>query len=302
MAHIKSFEIIIIGGSFAGLSAAMALGRALRRVLVIDNQNPCNKATPHSHNFITQDGKTPLEITTVAKQQVSVYKTVKFYDGLAIKAKQNQEGFEIITQNNDAFTAKKLIFATGLKDIMPNIPGFSECWGKTVIHCPYCHGYEVKHEATGILANGDMAFHYAQLITNWTKNLTIFTNGTSTLTNEQNQKIAKHNIKIIENKISHLQNKNGQLQAIIFKDESAFSVKAIYAKPHVEQHCNLPKLLGCELTEQNFIKVDTMQQTTIAGIYACGDNASPFRAVSYAVSTGTIAGAAANNALINEAF
>lgn len=298
----NTFEVIIIGGSYAGLSAAMTLGRALRKVLIIDNGKPCNRNTPHSHNFLTQDGKTPSEIAALGRTQVEAYRTVSFYEGLATKGKKTDYGFEITTFNNDTFKAKKLIFATGVKDLMPKIDGFAACWGKSVIHCPYCHGYEVKHEKTGILANGDIAFHYAQLISNWTNDLTIFTNGDSTLTSEQMTKIKEHNIKVVEKEVTALQHNNGNLESIILKDQSTFPLKAIYARPEFEQHCNIPEKLGCEPTEQGHLKVDLFQKTTIPGIYAPGDASSPLRSVSYAVAMGNFAGAAVNNEMIEEEF
>ncbi|MGE4512522.1 MAG: NAD(P)/FAD-dependent oxidoreductase, partial [Chryseobacterium sp.] len=140
----NNFDVIIIGGSYAGLSAGMALGRSLRNVLIIDSEKPCNRQTPHSHNFITQDGKRPKEISDLAKEQVAKYETVSFFNGTVIKTSKNDNGFEVETSYGEKFTAKKIILATGLKDIMPDIEGFSECWGISVIHCPYCHGYEVK--------------------------------------------------------------------------------------------------------------------------------------------------------------
>lgn len=298
----KEFDVIIIGGSYSGLSAAMALGRALRNILVIDSGKPCNSQTPHSHNFLTQDGNTPQSISSIAKQQVEQYKTVEFYEGLAVDVAKLKIGFEITTEHKDSFFAKKLIFATGIKDIMPNINGFNECWGKSIIHCPYCHGYEVRHKKTGIFANGDIAFHYAQLIYNWTKDLTIFTNGTSTLNPEQVSKIRKQNIPVIETPIKDLKHSNGQLQSIILSDGSTFNLNVIYSRPNSEQHCKLPELLGCELTDQGLIKVDMFQKTTINNVYACGDNSSPLRSVSYAVATGNIAGAVLNNGMTEEEF
>ncbi|MCS3871111.1 thioredoxin reductase [Chryseobacterium ginsenosidimutans] len=165
----QNFDVIIIGGSYSGLSAAMALGRSLRKVLLIDSGKPCNRQTRHSHNFITHDGKTPKEISDLAKEQVLKYETVKFHNGIVVKTSKNNEGFEIETESNEKFYAKKLILASGIKDIMPNIPGFAECWGISVIHCPYCHGYEVKGKATGILSNGDIAFDFSKLVFNLTK-------------------------------------------------------------------------------------------------------------------------------------
>ncbi|MBL7735785.1 MAG: NAD(P)/FAD-dependent oxidoreductase [Chitinophagaceae bacterium] len=302
MIDSKDFDVIIIGGSYAGLSAALALGRALRKTLVIDSGLPCNRQTPHSHNFITQDGEQPAIIAEKAKMQLLKYDTIKFVTGLAVNGMKTEKGFSIAAQAGETYEAKKLILATGIKDIMPEIKGFSECWGISVIHCPYCHGYEVKHERTGILANGDFAFHYARLILNWTKDLTVFTNGTSTLTQEQTDKIAQHNIPIIETEIAFLEHERGRVQQIVFKDNSIFSIQAIYSRPGFEQHCPIPEMLGCELTEQGLVKTDMFQKTTVAGVFACGDNASPMRSVANAVATGNMAGAIANNTMVEEDF
>ncbi|MBU2995305.1 NAD(P)/FAD-dependent oxidoreductase [Cellulophaga baltica] len=296
------FEVIIIGGSYSGLSAGMALGRALRNVLIIDAGQPCNQQTPHSHNFITQDGKTPKEISQLAKQQVEKYDTVKFYDGLVVNTIKTSGGFEITTNKKDTFLTEKIIFATGIKDIMPNIKGFASCWGISVIHCPYCHGYEVKNIKTGILANGNNAFHYAQLISNWTKDLTVFTNGKSTLTVEQTDKIKQHNIAIIEKEVIALEHINGKLKEIIFTDNSSFELKALYARPEFKHHTNIPEKLGCELTEHGLLKVDMFQKTTVKNILACGDNASLFRSVSVAVASGNMAGAFLNNQMTEKEF
>jgi len=302
MIDSKDFDVIIIGGSYAGLSAALALGRALRKTLIIDSGLPCNRQTPHSHNFITQDGEQPAIIAEKAKMQVLKYDSIKFVTGLAVNGIKTKKGFAITTQAGETYEAKKLILATGVKDIMPDIEGFSECWGISVIHCPYCHGYEVKHERTGILANGDFAFHYAQLILNWTKDVIIFTNGKSTLTKEQTSKVAQHNIPIIEKEIACLEHESGSIRQIVFKDGSAFAIRAIYSRPGFEQHCPIPEMLGCELTEQGLVKTDMFQKTTVAGVFACGDDASPMRSVANAVATGNMAGAMANNTMIEENF
>ncbi|MBX3009807.1 MAG: NAD(P)/FAD-dependent oxidoreductase [Melioribacteraceae bacterium] len=302
MTDNKNFDVIIIGGSYAGLSSAMALGRALRNVLIIDSGLPCNRQTPHSHNFITQDGEKPNVIAEKSKKQVLKYDTVKFLNDLAVSGQKNENGFEITTKTGKTFETKKLVFATGVKDIMPDIKGFSECWGISVIHCPYCHGYEVKHEKTGILANGNFALHYAQLIRNWTKDLTIFTNGKPTLTQEQTDKINKHNIPIIEKEIAEIKHENGNVQQIVFKDHSTFDLKAIYSRPNFEQHCKIPETLGCELTEQGLLKVDMFQKTTVTNIFACGDNASLLRSVANAVATGNMVGAIVNNTMTEEEF
>ncbi|HEY1046969.1 MAG TPA: NAD(P)/FAD-dependent oxidoreductase [Bacteroidia bacterium] len=298
----NNFEVIIIGGSYAGLSAAMTLGRSLRKVLVIDSGKPCNRMTPHSHNFITHDGKTPAEISALARQQVEQYETVHFHNGLAIKARQIDNGFEIETEDGRYFNAQKLVFATGVKDIMPNIPGMAESWGKSVIHCPYCHGYEVRNQKTGILGNGEYGYEFSALISHWTKDLTLFTNGKVDLKPDQLSKLKSKQIDIVEKEIDRLEHENGQLRHIVFKDGSVAELKAIYTRCAFEQHSQLPQELGCEITEDGYIKVDMMQKTTIEGIYACGDNTTRMRTVSGAVAMGTMAGAVLNREMVMEMF
>lgn len=302
MTDNKKFDAIIVGGSYSGLAAAMSLGRALRNVLVIDSGKPCNSQTPHSHNFITHDGQTPKQISTSAKEQVAKYDTIKFYSGIAVSGTKTEKGFEIKTESGDLFFAKKLLFATGLKDIMPDIEGFAECWGISILHCPYCHGYEVRNEKTGIIGNGDNGFHFAQLISNWTKELTLFTNGKSTLAEEQIQKIKKHNIEIIETEIDSVEHNNGRVKNVVLKDNSKLSLNAVYARPQFVQHSHMPIELGCELTEQGLIKVDMFQKTSVAGIYASGDNSNMARSLAASVATGTSAGAFLNNELVGEEF
>ena len=298
----KMYDVIIVGGSYSGLAAGMALGRALKKVLIIDEGKPCNRQTPYSHNFITHDGKPPLEIATLARKQVQLYNTITFFNGLATAGRAIKNGFEIQVSSGEIFEAKKIIFATGIRDILPNIEGLAECWGISVLHCPYCHGYEVRHEKTGILGNGALAFDLTRLISNWTNDLTLFTNGASAFTTEQKDQLKKHCIDIVEKAVEKLEHSNGHIQNIIFSDGSKFSIKALYAPVPFEQHCTIPQLLGCELTEEGYIKVDPFMETTIAGVFACGDNATAMRTVANAVAMGTTAGMILSKKMILEAF
>lgn len=302
MAYQREFDVIIIGGSYSGLAAGMALGRALRQVLIIDSGNPCNKQTPYSHNFITQDGKTPADITLLARQQVEKYGTVKFMNGSAVRGSKVEKGFEIKVGSGETFSAKKLIFATGIKDSIPNIDGVKECWGISVLHCPYCHGYEVKNESTGVLGNGEKGFEFVSLISNWTKDLTLFTNGKSTLTTNQAAKLDSHRIKLIETEIERLEHTHGQLQNIIFKDGTTSPIKAFYAPSPFEQHCGIPEVLGCELTDEGYLKTDSIQRTSVHGVYACGDNSTRLRTVANAVAMGATAGMMINKEIVLEEF
>lgn len=296
------FEVIIIGGSYAGLSAATSLGRALRRVLVIDSGKPCNRQTPHSHNFLTRDGETPAAITQIAMEQLMMYDTVKLIADTAVKATAKEDGFRIQTLSGKKYLAKKLLFATGIKDIMPDIPGFTECWGISVIHCPYCHGYEVRQQPTGILGNGDLAYEYVKLINNWTKDITLFTNGASTLSIDQIKQLQSRNISVEETRIREIVHENGQLKGIALENDRLYHLNALYNRPSFVQHCDLPVKLGCNLTDAGYIHVDGFGRTNIPGIYAAGDNANPMRSVSMSVALGTAAGAFINKDLIDNSY
>jgi len=298
----KFFDVIIVGGSYSGLAAAMALGRALKTALVMDSGLSCNRQTPYSHNFLAQDGSAPGKIAATAKRQVLQYDTITFLDDTVIKSNKTVNGFELLTASGKTFFGVKLIFATGIRDILPDIEGLSACWGISALHCPFCHGYEVRNERTGIIANGDQGFELAKLISNWTENMTLFTNGISTLTSEQELQLQHRHIRIVKKEIGYLDHSDGLVQNIVFKDRSKEPVKAIYLRPSFEQHWKVPEMMGCELTEDGYLKTDAFQETTIPGIYAVGDNASRMRTIANAVSMGTATGIAISRKMIFEQF
>lgn len=302
MTENQHFDAIIVGGSYAGLAAGMALGRALRRVLIVDGGTPCNRQTPFSHNFITQDGVPPHLIAAKARAQVERYASVQLLNGLVTDASITADGFHVCVDGNTLFSAKKVVFATGVRDLMPAIPGFAESWGISVLHCPYCHGYEVRDEVTGVLGNGDKAFELVRMISNWTKELTLFTDGPSTLTPEQSAVLQQHGIGIEQTPVEELVHDQGRLYQVRFIDGSACTISALYAMPAFEQHCAVPQQLGCAFTEDGYIQVDAQQRTSLPGIYACGDNTMRLRTVANAVATGTTAGMMLNKELIAQEF
>lgn len=296
------FDVIIIGGSYAGLSAALTLGRATRNVLVIDAGKPCNRQTPHSHNFLTHDGHKPAAISKAAKAEVLKYPTVRFLEGKAISTIQIDGGFNVGTENGENFTARKILLATGLKDVLPDIKGLAECWAISAIHCPYCHGYEVKNEKIGLLMNGEHAFEMAKTLNHWNKDLTILTNGKSQLSAEQAEKLKSKSITVIEDEVVELLHNNGYLEDVVFKNGKKIALKAIYLKSDVEQHCNFNEQLGFELTDLKTIKVDEQQQSTAKGVYAAGDCATLFRSLSIITAAGTMAAVVMNKEMISEDF
>ncbi|MEO8405624.1 MAG: NAD(P)/FAD-dependent oxidoreductase [Chitinophagaceae bacterium] len=302
MNNNNHFEVIIVGGSYSGLAAAMALGRALRKVMIIDSGKACNRQTPYSHNFLTQDGKTPGEISATGKEQALMYNSVSFFSDVATQGVKTQNGFEIKTASGGKFTARKLIFASGIGDILYDIPGFSACWGISVLHCPYCHGYEVRNQQTGVIGNGEYGFELSALISNWTNDLTLYTNGKSTITSEQKSHLEEHNISIEEAEIKQLVHQNGYLQYMLFKNDRKVSINVLYARSPFVQHCAIPEIFGCEITAEGYIQTDASLKTSVHGIFACGDNTTRLRTIANAVSMGATAGMMVNKELIEESF
>lgn len=295
----QAFDVIIIGGSYAGLSAALALGRSLRKVLIIDGGTPCNRTTPHSHNYLTQDGSTPAEIAQIGLKQVLAYDTVEQLSDRVTEVLPNEDAFQVMTADRKRFTTPKLILATGLKDELPNIPGFDLCWGKTAIHCPYCHGYEVRGKRTGILVNDPSAIEFAKLIYNWTQHLRIFTNGSAQFDTTILQQLE---IPWTETPIDHITHEEGYMQSISLQDGQTFEIEALYHRAPTRQQSDLPLSLGCELSETGHILVDDFQRTNIPGIFAAGDCTTPFRSVANAVAQGNVAGAVLNHDWIDEVW
>lgn len=299
---MNNYEVIIIGGSYSGLSAAMALGRASRNTLVLDSGKPCNRQTPHSHNFLTQDGETPAAISAKAKEQVMAYPTVNLKTDKVLTATKSENTFTIVTENGSTYFSKKLLIATGLNDLMPDINGFSECWGISIIHCPYCHGYEFKSQKTAVMINGAMAEHFIPVLLQWTKDIVLFTNGPANLSDGFLDKLRQYDIPLIQTEIESVQHHSGLLESITLKNGDVHLVTVMYAKIPAIQNNSIAEDLGCGINETGLIEVDDFKKTNIDGVFAAGDCTVMARSIATAVENGTRAGAGINMELCLESF
>lgn len=294
------FDVVIIGGSFAGLSAALALVRSLRKVLIIDSGNPCNKQTPYTHNFLAHDGDRPADLLELARKQILTYPTVVIENDFATTAKKANDHFFVNTMSGKRFTSKKMLLATGVADIMPSIPGFDVCWGVSVLHCPYCHGYEVRNKKIGLLVNDQSAFEHARFLRHWFNDLTVFTNNTSVLSDQQEGLLTKLQVSINHEVVEQLIHENGYVKAIVLEKGNSLPLHALFAKVAFKQHNDIAAVLGCNLNDTGHIQVDMFQKTSEYGIYAAGDCTSMFRSVANATAAGNIAGAMINKEMIDE--
>jgi thioredoxin reductase len=293
------FDAIILGGSYSGLSAALALGRARRNVLVIDANEPCNARVPHSHNLLTHDGVAPKVLREQAIADVSKYNTVRFHHGRAVEARGTSGAFVVRTADGSEHHGLRLLLAMGVRDELADITGLADCWGISAAACPFCHGYEVSEQPIAIIGNAPEAFPYALLIHNWSKKLTVFTNGAGQFTAEQRDKLSERGISIIEEAIDHVAQQQGQVSAVVLKDGSRVPAQAIFHHPKVSLHTGLIQAFGLQLTDQGLINVDAKQCTNVAGIFASGDCTTPMRALSMALATGSVAGSVIVHELVN---
>lgn len=200
-----------------------------------------------------------------------------------------------------SFQSRKLVLATGIKDLLPDIKGFAACWGISVIHCPYCHGYEFKGQPTGILADSEKATHLSGLVRNLTPDLTLFEPETEAFTTRQQERVADDHVKLVHAKISEILHDKGYMRAVRLDNDTEIPLKAIYAAIPFEQHSAIPQDLGCALTETGLIEVDAHQKTSIPGVYACGDNSAGMRSIASSVYTGNLTGAVVNMELTIQA-
>jgi thioredoxin reductase len=292
-------DVIIIGGSFAGLAAATQLGRARRDVVVLDTGLPRNRFAEHSHGFLTRDGAPPLELLAEARGQLGVYTTVALRTGRAIAANQIESGFDVELESGDRLSSRKLILAHGMTDQADLLPGMETCWGKTVFFCPYCHGFEVADRRLGLLLRHGDALDLARFYKEWTNDFTLFTNGAQVDAIVRST-LADMGVKIQDDTVLTLDHVDGDLRAVITA-AGPVPLDALFTHPPARFATNLGVELGCELKDGpvgQFFAVDHLQETSIPGVFAAGDIARPAPSISYAVADGVAAGVFAHRALL----
>jgi thioredoxin reductase len=296
-------DVIVVGGSFAGLSAAMQLARARRRVLVVDSGLPRNRFAEASHGFLGQDGKAPFEILREAACQVSAYPTVEIVRGEVLKARR-EVGGDFIIEMSGGRTARgrRLVLATGVADSLPDVPGLKERWGATVLHCPYCHGYEVRDRPLGVLANHPMAAHQAAMIPDWGP-ATLFTQGRFEPDAEQLAHLSARGVTIERQPVVELLGDAPALDAVRLADGRVVSISALFVAPSTRMASPLAEQLGCVFNEGPLgpmIRTDDWKATSIPGLYAAGDAARPMHNATLASADGVMAGVGAHQSLIRD--
>jgi thioredoxin reductase len=296
-------DCAIIGGGPAGLNAALVLGRARKTVALMDNNEPRNAVTHASHGFITRDGVTPTEFRRIAYEEVLRYPTVAHIKSKVVSVTKTESGFEMYDSAGACIQAKKLILATGLKEIFPKIDGFYPLYGTSLFNCPYCDGWELRDQPLAVVSEYPNVFHMAKLIYNWSRDLVVCTNGQASLEESQVQLLQSKGIVVIVTPITEFIGHEGQLKQIRFTDGTAIERVGGFVSPQFVPSVPYAEQLGCELTELGGVKTDGFGRSTVPGLYAAGDASyfAPSQLI-YAAADGSRAAMGVNTDLTEECF
>ena len=296
------FDGIIVGGSYAGLSAGMQLARARRRIGIVDAGRPRNRVAAASHGFFGQGGAAPQEMIAQARAQVLAYPTVTMIEGEAFAACPNAGGgFRVELASGETLTAAKLLLAHGIEDVLPAIPGMAERWGMSVLHCPYCHGYEVAGRRLGVLNLTPMSVHQALLIADWGPT-TFFLNGMEELDDEARERLDRRDVTVEPALVTELVGDAPALAGIRLGDSRTVEIDGLYLIPS-RGLGPLAGQLGCEVEESPVgpvIRTDGQKLTTVPGVYAAGDVETMAGNITFASAAGVMAGSALHRSLIFE--
>ena len=290
------FDAIVVGGSYAGQSAALQLARARRSVLVIDGGNRRNRFAEASHGFLTQDGPAPGAIAAASRAQLMAYPSVQWIDGEAQTVSRTSEGFEVATADDTNYRGRRVVLAIGVVDRLPTIPGLVERWGESVFHCPYCHGYELNRGPIGVLAVSPLSMHHALLVPEWGPT-TFFTNGVFVPDHEQRAQLDRRGVTVEHTPIDKMVG----TADIVLKDGRVVSLKGLFTMTEVEMSCPLAAQLGCNFGQGPagpFIETNAFKETSVPKVFACGDAARTFGSVAMAVGDGALAGVSTHQSLV----
>ena len=292
------YDVIIAGGGPAGLAAALALGRARKRVLLCDAGPPRNAAAVHVQNFVTRDGTPPAEFRRIARGQLEPYSNVVVRDTRIGSVEGTRGAFHVRMAAGNA-TSRRVLLSTGMVDDFPDIDGFRALWGQAIFACPYCHGWEVQDRRFGYLATNTEALAFPLLLRGWTRDLIAFTNGAVNVPDDIRARFASADIHIDERPIVRLVGSAGQLERVEFADGGFVERDVLFAHPRQRQ-AEVVIALGLALDDKGFVRVSDTHETSVPGIYAAGDLITHAQAAIAAAASGMLAAAALNRELTAE--
>jgi len=291
-----TYDVAIVGGGAAGLSAALVLGRARRRVVVIDAGAPRNGAAANMHGYLSRDGTSPADLIRAGREEATGYGVEFVRDDVAAV----EPGFSVQVGKAGLLEARRLLIATGATDELPEIDGARERWGRDFLHCPYCHGWEVRDQALAVLATGAGSVEHAELIRQWSTNLVFFTD-THDLPDDERERLAALGIRIVDGDVWMLVVEDDRLRGVTLADGSVIRRDAVFIRPKMRPNASgLIEQLGCDLDDLGFVRVDEAGRTSADGVWAAGNVANPRAQVISAAGEGSAAAISINADLVQE--
>lgn len=297
---MELYDVIIVGGGPAGLNAAVVLGRARRRVVVFDTGNQRNRYSHGMHNYLTRDGILPNDFLAIARKELHAYGVGYFEKGVRNVEKNETGIFKATTTDRKVYHSKKILIATGLQDILPDVEGIKEMYGISVFHCPYCDGWEIRDKRIALYARNKNGFDLALGLKTWSDDVTFLTDGKHYLNRIERDTLAAYQIPVINKPILRVTGKKGQVEKIEFRNGDSLATDAIFFVNGYNQQCSLVEDLGCTINSKKVVITDKMQKTNIDGVYVAGDAAKDMHFVVVAAAEGAKAGVAINKELQKE--
>jgi thioredoxin reductase len=299
----ETYEVIVIGGGAAGLSAALVLGRARRHTLVIDAGEPRNAPAAHMQGYLTRDGMPPAEFLATGREEIARYGVELVEDRAMDITGDISTNFTVTLASGRAVQARRLVIATGLKDELPLVPGVAERFGRDVLHCPYCHGWEVRDQAFGVLATTPLSVHQALMVSQWSKDVTLFlhTVAEADLSDDDVRRLAAAGVRVVPGEVEELRIEDDRLTGVRLADGTSYDREALFVAPRAIPQNGLLEQLGAELRETPFGAypvLDETGQTTVPGVWAAGNAMGFAEQVVNAAAGGYRAGATINGDLL----
>jgi thioredoxin reductase len=290
------YDVLIVGGGAAGLSAALVLGRARRRVVIIDGGAPRNAPAAHMQGYLSRDGMPPTELLATGRAEVTSY-GVEIIEDTVVSI---EPGFTVHLGNGQVLTARRLLVATGVTDGVPDIPGVHARWGKDLLHCPYCHGWEVRDQPLGVLGSNPGSIVHAQLIRQWSDDVVYFAH-TQEPTPTEATELAARGIRVVHGNVARLVIEDDHLTGVELADGQVIPRAAVFVRPDITPHPdNLLAMLGCDLDATGFAVVDVTGRTSVPGVWGAGNAIDPRAQVITAAGQGSAAAIAINNDLTQD--
>jgi thioredoxin reductase len=296
---MNTYDVVIIGGGAAGLSAALVLARSRRRVLVVDSGTPRNAPAAHMHGFLSRDGMPPADLLAAGRHEVRSYGATITPAAAKELVRCDQVGFQVLLEDGERVSARRLLVATGLRDELPDVPGLGQRWARDVLHCPYCHGWEVRDQPLGVIWNGPETARYAQIVRQWAADVVLFV-PPDTLTPTQRGQLVARAIGVVEGPISRLVVEDDRLSGVELADGRVVPRAALFVPPRFVPNSGLLTGLDCEVDEHGWVVTGANGATGVPGVWVAGNVTNPRAQVITAAGEGSAAAIAINADLVDE--